>query len=102
VDGKHFPYFRTVPKYDAPEHGPIRALAMQAFTPSRIATYEVIVREQIDRLIGGFESGGGVEFVSEFASPLPMTIISQILGLPLDGIKKSNQWTSALAVPTGT
>src|ERR1700694_5321126 len=39
VDGKHVPYLRTVPKYDAPEHGPIRALAGQAFTASRIASY---------------------------------------------------------------
>lgn len=97
VDGKHFPYIRTVPKYDAPEHGPIRALAMQAFTPSRIASYETLIRNHIERLITGFESAGVVEFVADFALPLPMIIISQLLGFPLDGIKKYKQWTGALA-----
>jgi cytochrome P450 len=97
VDGQHYPYIRTVPKYDAPDHGPIRALAMQAFTPARTASYEPLIQRHIDTLITQFESSGSVEFVSEYAVPLPMIVISQILGLPLDGIRKYKEWTGALA-----
>jgi cytochrome P450 len=97
VDGKPFA-IRTVPRYDAPEHAPIRSLAVQAFTATRIASYEVMVRGHIERLFDSFERAGTVEFVSAVADPLPMLVISEILGLPLDGIKKYRQWSDIVSV----
>jgi cytochrome P450 len=102
VDGKHFPFTRTVPKYDAPEHPSIRSLAVQAFTASRVASYEPMILEYIDELFRSFEMTGTVECIAAVAQPLPMLIISEILGSPLDGIKMYKQWSDAAsAVQSG-
>ena len=59
---------------DPPEHKEKRALCFRGFTPGRLKTYEPRVRAIVDDLIDGFAGRGEVEFVSEFANPLPILV----------------------------
>jgi cytochrome P450 len=71
VDGKHFPFTRTAPKYHAPERAPIRSLAVLAFTASRVASHETMIVEYIEELFCSVEMTSTVEFISAVAQPLP-------------------------------
>ena len=68
-----------------PDHTRLRRLAAPAFTPRRMAGYETLVEAAIDRLLEPVAGRGGTfDLVSEFASPLPIAVITQMLGLADD------------------
>jgi cytochrome P450 len=98
VDGRQCAYVRPVPKYDNPEHGPIRALAGRAFTASRLRAYEPIIQSIVNALIDEFVGKGTVEFITEFSQPLPMTVICTALGFPLERIDDYRRWSSDYTV----
>ena len=56
-------------------------------------------REMIERvaneLIDNWIDRGAVEFVSEFAAPLPQTVITTILGFPLEDMPMTRKWEEA-------
>ncbi len=65
-----------------PDHTRLRRLAAPAFTPRRMAGYEALVDTSIGRLLDPVDRrGGGFELMSAFASPLPIAVITRMLGL---------------------
>ena len=64
-----------------PEHTRLRRLAAPAFTPRRMAGYETLVEATIDRLLDRVAEQDGFDLVSSFASPLPIAVITRMLGL---------------------
>jgi cytochrome P450 len=67
---------------DPPEHTRLREIDIAPLRPKRLRTYEPMIREQADRLIDGFIDRGEVEFVDEYASWLPVRVMSRVLGVP--------------------
>src|SRR6478609_4926068 len=65
-----------------PDHTRLRRLAAPAFTPRRMAGYETLVESAIDGLLDRVAGQGRFELVSAFASPLPIAVITKMLGLP--------------------
>ena len=59
---------------DPPEHKAKRALCFRGFTPGRLRDYEPRIEAIVDDLIDEFVERGEVEFVSEFANPLPILV----------------------------
>ncbi len=73
----------TMLTLDEPEHTQYRSLVSKLFTASEIRKAEDAVRHTIERTIDGFANGPGeVEFMSAFAGPVPLEIISDRLGIP--------------------
>ncbi len=77
----------TMLTLDEPEHTRYRSLVSQLFTGSQVKTAEAQVRAVIDdklqsMLAAADANGGEVEFMREFAFPVPLTIISDRLGIP--------------------
>src|SRR6476469_4085493 len=64
-----------------PDHTRLRRLAAHAFTPRRMAGYETLVEVTIDRLLDQVAEQDGFDLVSSFASPLPIAVITRMLGL---------------------
>lgn len=64
-----------------PEHTRLRRLAAPAFTPRRMAGYEALVETSIDRLLDKVAGKSDFDLVSAFASPLPIAVITSMLGL---------------------
>jgi cytochrome P450 len=77
---------------DQPEHGRIRRLANQAFTPRRVADLEPLITEFADRLIDKFADRGHAELLAEFTTQLPMLIMRHIAGAPDDTELDFNAW----------
>jgi cytochrome P450 len=65
-----------------PDHTRLRRLAAPAFTPRRMAGYETLVESAIDRLLDRVAGRDSFDLVSAFASPLPIAVITEMLGLP--------------------
>jgi cytochrome P450 len=67
-----------------PDHTRIRRLAAPAFTPRRIAGYAGLVDQAIRELLDECEREGEFDLMSSFASPLPIAVVTHLLGLPND------------------
>ncbi|WP_205844047.1 cytochrome P450 [Nakamurella deserti] len=66
-----------------PDHTRLRRLAAPAFTPRRMAGYEALVETAIDRLLDPVaRQGRSFDLMAAFASPLPIAVITRMLGLP--------------------
>ena len=67
---------------DEPDHRRLRNLVHKAFTPKMIQSLEGRIQKITDELLDQMASQGSVEFVSDFALPLPLQVISDMIGVP--------------------
>ena len=61
--------------------------------------HEGMIRRSVDALIDGFVDRGHVEFVSEFARPLPQIVMANVLGFPLEDLSRLERWGTAMVRP---
>ncbi|MFE6690461.1 cytochrome P450 [Streptomyces sp. NPDC057743] len=88
---------------DAPDHTRLRRLTTAAFAPRRIDA----LRPRIDRLATGLiasladrlSSGETVDLVDAFAFPLPILVISEVLGVPEADRAALREWTYRVGSP---
>ncbi|GAA3451496.1 cytochrome P450 [Dactylosporangium matsuzakiense] len=99
--------FTSMLTLNPPDHTRLRRLVSSAFTARRV----VALRPAVERVVGELldamalkAADGAVDFVAEFAFPLPIAIIGELLGVPaadragLQGLV--NDWTQVLEVLT--
>lgn len=67
---------------DAPEHTRLRKLLNKGFAPGVIEALRPQVEAIVDRMLGSLRPGSEIELISEFANPLPVRIILELLGIP--------------------
>ncbi len=60
--------------------------------------YEEMIHRACDELIDGFIDRGEVEFVSEFARPLPQRVAAHVLGFPAEDIPRLAEWGTAMVM----
>ena len=65
-----------------PDHTRIRRLAAPAFTPKRMAGYAALVDQAIQQLLDKCERNREFDLMTAFAAPLPISVITHLLGLP--------------------
>jgi cytochrome P450 len=82
---------------DPPDHTRLRRLVSKAFTPRRIAQLEPRIREITAGLLNGAAAAGQLELVSQLAYPLPVRIISEMLGVPIEDHPRFAGWSARLA-----
>ena len=81
---------------DPPEHGRLRSLANEAFKPKYVRELRGRVQQIADELIDKVQAKGKMEFISEFAFPLPIRVISEMLGVPEKDQDKFRKWSGDL------
>ena len=69
---------------DGPDHIRLRTLVHKAFTPHLIEQLRSRIQSVCDDLLDQMESNGRMELMSEYALPLPLTVISELLGIPAE------------------
>ncbi|HEY9854894.1 MAG TPA: cytochrome P450 [Stenomitos sp.] len=107
MDFAHFtsemPRFRSAEGFreslistDPPRHRQLRGLVSKAFTPQAISRMapriEAVARELLDAL----EPQHGFDLVEDFAHPLPVVIIAEMLGVPASDRPLYKQWADSL------
>jgi len=67
---------------DDPEHLRLRKLVSKAFTPKAVARLADRAEEVTNELLDGFTRGQTIDLVTDYALPIPVTVISEMVGVP--------------------
>ncbi|MCW3464516.1 cytochrome P450 family protein [Chitinophaga nivalis] len=81
---------------DAPDHTRLRTLVQNAFTPRLVQSLRPRIQQIADELLDKVQHRGKIELVEEFSYPLPISVISELLGLPVKDREKVKQWSADL------
>ena len=84
---------------DGDDHRRLRRLVSKAFTPRMIEQLRPRIQEIADELIDRVSADGEMELVSDFAFPLPITVIAELLGVPAADRESFREWSGAMVSP---
>jgi cytochrome P450 len=119
------PFFKTNPEYlrgsidslvrylnhwmvfrDPPDHTRLRRLFNKAFTPTAVENLrpniEDIVAHLIDEMQAKARRGDAVDYIADFAYPLPASVIMDLLGVPRADLAIVKLWSDDIALFIGT
>jgi cytochrome P450 len=99
--GRGYTQVSTMLTRDPPAHTRFRRLTTRAFTPRRVASWRPEVERITTELIDGFIDTGSVEFVWQFAVPLPVRVIAHALGVPRGRENDIKEWTDHATAAIG-
>jgi cytochrome P450 len=92
---------RQLPFADPPDHTRIRGLVQRAFTPRTIATMQERVDVVTSSLVASFaervRSGEPCDFMAELAYPLPVLVLTEVLGVPPQARDDFKRWATTVA-----
>ncbi|MEJ8646010.1 cytochrome P450 [Streptomyces sp. MS1.HAVA.3] len=81
---------------DPPDHTRLRRLVSKAFTARRVAEMRPRIEALTDQLLDKVVPAGRADLVADFALPLPVTVISELLGVPVDDRHDFQRWTDRM------
>jgi cytochrome P450 len=87
---------------DGEDHRRLRRLVTKAFTPRMVEQLRPRIQEIADGLIDAVEPRGAMDLVEEFAFPLPITVIAELLGIPTGERASFRRWSNAMVTPAFT
>ena len=82
---------------DAPDHTRLRGLVSKAFTPRTVEALRPRIELLVNQLIDRHVENGQIELIGDFAYPLPVTVIAELLGVPDDMRAQFRSWSKAIA-----
>lgn len=82
---------------DPPDHTRLRSLVSKAFTPRVIETLRPRVEALVDRMLDGVTRRGAMDVIADLAYPLPVTVISDMLGVPREDNERIHHWSLDVA-----
>src|SRR5215468_6192753 len=77
---------------DPPDHTRLRALVNKAFTSRVVDALRPRVQQIVDELLGRVEGGGRMDLIEDFAYPLPVIVICEMLGVPVEDREHFKSW----------
>jgi cytochrome P450 len=102
VIAESYPRVPTMLTADPPSHTRYRRLVSKAFTPKAVSELEPVIRAITTRLIDGWIDSGRIEFVEQFAVPLPVEVIAKALNVPDDRLTDFKKWSDDSIAGIGT
>ena len=81
---------------DPPRHTQLRALVTQAFTPRAVARLEPRITAIVQELLDRAAPRGAMDVVLDFAYPLPVIVIAEMLGIPAEDRERFKAWSDAV------
>ncbi|MFJ2769936.1 cytochrome P450 [Streptomyces sp. NPDC087300] len=87
---------------DPPAHTRLRRLVSHGFTRRRIAALEPRIERAVAELVDAVAPVGRADLIADFAFPLPVLVISELLGIPTGDRAAFRTWAArTLSVETG-
>jgi cytochrome P450 len=80
--------------HDGAHHRRLRGLVSKAFTPKLIAGLRPFIRARARQLAERLASVAECEFIEDFANPLPLAVMSEMLGVPPEDHGVFHTWTT--------
>jgi cytochrome P450 len=96
VDGLRDVAKRWLLFLDPPEHTQLRRLVMHQFTPERIRGMQGRIAATVTQLLNAQQDQQQFDLVDDFAYPLPVTIICELLGVSQEDEKRFHAWVAIL------
>ena len=87
---------------DPPQHTRLRKLVTAAFTRRVAENMRPRIQKLVDSLIDGVEAAGQMDIVQDFAYPLPVTVISELIGIPAADQDRFKNWSGHVVAFLGT
>lgn len=84
---------------DPPDHTRLRSLIAKAFTPARIEGLRPRIKALAEGLIDAVAAKGEMDIVADFAYLLPVTVIAELLGVPVEDHPRFRAWTTVIMTP---
>ena len=91
----------SIVSMDDPEHAQKRKLVSRGFTPPRINELMDHIRDIARELIDNVAARGECDFVDDIAKPLPLIVIAEMLGLPVDERQQLARWSDDMMSAEG-
>ena len=82
---------------DPPEHSRLRKLLNKEFTPHMIQRLRPRIQQVVNELLNKVAGKSEMEFMTEFANPLPVRVIAEMLGIPSEDQRDFQIWSDDLA-----
>ncbi len=88
---------RNLLMIDGEDHRRVRSLVSKAFTPRRVEALRPRIEAVVDELLDAVAARGEMELVHDLAHPLPVIVIAELLGVPLEDRDRFRVWSSEVA-----
>ena len=79
-----------------PDHTRMRHLVQKAFTPRTINALADYVKDIVERLIDAVEDKGEMDIIWDLSYPLPITVIAELMGVPIADHAKLKHWSGKI------
>jgi cytochrome P450 len=89
-------FLNSMVMVDDPDHTRLRTLVHKAFTPRMIQQMSQRIEEITNTLLDEVAKKPVVDLMADFALPLPLTVISDMMGVPAKDRFKFHQWTGMI------
>ncbi len=87
---------------DGDDHRRLRQLVAKAFTPRMVEQLRPRIQAIADELLARVESRGAMDLVDDYAFPLPITVIAELLGIPVEDRDRFRVWSNTFVLPPMT
>ncbi len=87
---------RILMEHEAPDHTRLRGLVSKAFTPQRVEGLRTKIMAIVNRLLDHVIDRGQMDLLHDFAAPLPVTVIAELLGVPEAHRHNLRPWSAAI------
>ncbi|MGH7366853.1 MAG: cytochrome P450 [Candidatus Rokuibacteriota bacterium] len=77
---------------DPPDHTRLRSLVSKAFTPRALERLRPEIQHIVDGLLAEVSGRGSMDLIEEFAYPLPVRVICEMLGVPVKDHERFKAW----------
>lgn len=81
---------------DPPDHTRLRTLVSKAFTPRRVASLRPRIKELCRQLVDAALEAREFDLIDAIAYPLPLTIVCELVGVPVEAHGAIREWAAAL------
>lgn len=78
---------------EPPEHTRLRMLVNRAFVSRQVERLRPRIEALTHEAIDSFESDGGTELIENFAAPIPVIVIAEMLGVPREMCDRLLDWS---------
>jgi cytochrome P450 len=82
---------------DGADHSRLRGLVNKAFTPRMVEALRPRVVGLVDELLDALAGRDEIDLLTDFAAPLPIIVIAELLGIPPEDREQLRHWSDAMA-----
>jgi len=84
---------------DPPDHTRLRTLVSKAFNPRRVEELRSRVTTITQQLLDAAQPRGSMDLLDDLAFPLPITVIAELLGVPVEDRDQFREWSTTIVNP---